>query len=299
MAPAAAGRKVIVASALSIVVVNFKSSSLLRDCLEALYNGPTYSFETWVVDNGSEENLKELQSDFSAVRWILNSQNLGFAKAVNQALRVADGKYFLLLNPDARIEKDALREMIYFLESHPDAGIVGGNLVGPDGRHDPASHRSIPTPLVAFYRLSGLSSFFPRHPAFGRYNLLQSDPNVGAFVEAVSGACMMLRRTMLDEIGLLDERFFLYGEDLDLCYRAGQKGWKVYYLPEAKVVHLKGGSSRKNRTRSHYEFHRAMAVFHRKHFAQSCGILVNALIYAGIWGRALLAWPSLWRSTTR
>lgn len=181
--------------------------------------------------------------------------------------------------------------MVEFLGRNSEVGIVGGKVVGFDGRHDPASHRSIPTPATAFYRLSGLGLLFPKHRVLGKYNFLPLDPNTGAFVEAVSGACIMLRRAMLDEIGLLDETFFLYGEDLDLCYRAGQRGWKVYYLPEAKIMHLKGGSRRRNRTRSHYEFYRAMAVFHRKHFVPSCGVLLNWLIYAAIWSRALLTYP--------
>jgi GT2 family glycosyltransferase len=164
-------------------------------------------------------------------------------------------------------------------------------VAGFDGVHEPASHRSIPTPATAFYRLSGLSRLFPNHPVYSKYNMPELDADTGTCVEAVSGACMMLRRAMLDEIGLLDEEFFLYGEDLDLCYRAGQHNWKIYYLPEARIKHLKGGSSRRNQMRSHYEFYNAMAIFHRKHFAPSCGLLLNSLIYAGIWSRALLTWP--------
>src|ERR1041385_4193607 len=277
----------------SIVIVNYKSSALLCNCLQSLASD---SFEIWVVDNGSGEPLDKLRSEFPAVHWIITSQNLGFAKAVNQALRVASGKYFLLLNPDTRVEPGAVQRMADFLDLHPEVGIVGGNVAGFDGTHEPASPRSIPTPLTAFYRLSGLSRLFPKHPVFGKYNWSEWDANTGAFVEAVSGSCMMLRRTMLDQIGLLDETFFLYGEDLDLCYRAGQHNWKVYYLPEARIKHLKGGSSRRNRMRSHYEFYRAMAIFHRKHFAPSCGPLLNSLIYAGIWSRALLTCPFVFLS---
>ena len=272
----------------SIVIVNYKSCSLLYNCLQSLHGDP---FEVWVVDNDSEESLGRLRSDFPAVRWILNPQNVGFAKAVNQALRVASGKYFLLLNPDTRVEPGAVRRMADFLDAHPEVGIVGGNVAGFDGQHERASHRSIPTPQTAFYRLSGLSRLFPKHPVFGRYNWNEWDANTGAFVEAVSGSCMMLRRTMLDQIGLLDETFFLYGEDLDLCYRAGQHHWTIYYLSEARISHLKGGSRRRNRMRAHYEFYRAMAIFHRKHFAPSCGPLLNSLIYAGILSRALLTCP--------
>jgi N-acetylglucosaminyl-diphospho-decaprenol L-rhamnosyltransferase len=275
------------ASAVSIVIVNFKSSDLLYRCLESLDSG----FETWVVDNGSQESLEKLRCDFPAVHWILNPQNLGFAKAVNQALRVGCGRYFLLLNPDTQVEAGAVHRLADFLDTNPEVGIVGGNVVGFDGRHDPASHRSIPTPVTAFYRLSGLSRLFPRHAGFAKYNRPELDGTTAADVEAVSGACMMLRRAMLDEIGLLDESFFLYGEDLDLCYRAGQKAWAVRYFPDAKIFHLKGGSRRRNRLRAHYEFYRAMAVFHRKHFASSSGILINSLVYTAIWTRALMTSP--------
>jgi GT2 family glycosyltransferase len=274
----------------AVVIVNYKSSALLYNCLQSL---ATDCFETWVVDNGSNESLDKLRLDFPLVHWILNPQNLGFAKAVNQALRVASGRFFLLLNPDTRVEGGAVEEMADFLDKNPEVGIVGANVAGFDGKHEPASHRSIPTPATAFYRLSGLSRLFPDHREFAKYNLSKLDGDTGAYVEAVSGACMMLRRAMLDQIGLLDETFFLYGEDLDLCYRAGKADWKVYYLPEARIKHLKGGSSRRNRMRSHYEFYRAMAIFHRKHFAGSYGIFLNSIIYAGIWSRAVLTSPLL------
>jgi GT2 family glycosyltransferase len=285
------GWKILVSPIISVVIVNYKSSELLRACLESIRKGSSNSIETWVVDNASEEDLGKLQREFPEVHWIFNAQNVGFGKAVNQALRIAPGKYFLILNPDTRLDDGAAQKMAEFLDSHPEVGMVGARVLGVDGKHDPASHRGIPTPATAFYRLSGLSRLFPSHPVFGQYNLRALNPDTGAYVEAVSGACMMARREMLDQIGLFDETFFLFGEDLDLCYRAGQGGWKVYYLPEAKVIHVKGGSRRRNRMRSYYEFYHAMGIFHRKHFAASCGPLLNSLIRIAIWGHALAAFP--------
>lgn len=285
---------------LSIIIVNFKSSDFLARCLKSLRRTEnTLSLETWVVENGSGESLEDLRREFPHVHWIVNPRNLGFSRAANQAVRLASGRHCLFLNPDAEVGPGALQRMVAFLDQNSEVGIVGGKILNPDGSLERACRRSIPTPDVAFFRLSGLSLLFPDDPVLGQYNLTHLDPNRAGTVGAVSGSCMMVRHQALKEVGMLDEGFFLYGEDLDLCHRAGLAGWKIYYLPEAQITHFKGGSTQRNRTRSHYEFHRAMAIFHRKHFASSTRAPLNWLIYFSIWCRALVTWPLAFLRGTR
>ncbi|MBI4498184.1 MAG: glycosyltransferase family 2 protein, partial [Chloroflexi bacterium] len=195
-------------------------------------------------------------------------------------------RYVLLLNPDTVVPPTALRDLVAFLDAHPAIGVVGPKVLRPDGRLDLACRRSFPTPAVALYRMVGLSRLFPRSRRFGRYNLTYLDPDQPAEVDAVMGACMMVRSAAIEQAGLLDERFFLYGEDLDWALRIKQQGWKVVYYPQVMVLHHKGASSRRASERSLREFYRAMLIFYRKHYAAQTFFLVNWLIVTAIylWG---------------
>jgi GT2 family glycosyltransferase len=197
--------------------------------------------------------------------------------------------YVLFLNPDTVLPPDALQATIGFLEAQPSAGIVGPKMVKPDGSLDLACRRSFPTPLSSLFKLTGLSKLFPRSPLVARYNLTFLSDNETHEVDSVMGAYMLVRGRTLEEVGLFDERFFMYGEDLDLAFRAKERGWKVFYFPAVEVLHHKGASSRKQSERSIREFYRAMHVFYRKHYSGRYNGLINAVVTLGITARGRLA----------
>ncbi len=281
---------------LGIVIVNYNTRDLLRACLHTVYaSRGDFTFEVCVVDNGSTDGSGEmLEAEFPQVRRILNPDNRGYPAANNQGLRLLgfpDGadapRFALLLNPDTELPPDALAKMLAFLDAHPEAGVAGPKLVRQDGSLDLACRRSFPSPEVSFYRFSGLARLFPRSRRFGRYNLTYLDPDERAEVDAVVGAFMMLRREAIAQVGLLDEGFFMYGEDLDWCYRIKAAGWKVYYNPEVTVLHIKRAASTRN-PRAQVEFWRAMEYFYRKHYAAHTPWPVHILILAAIWARTHL-----------
>lgn len=281
---------------LGIVIVNYNTRDLLQACLHTVYaSRGDFTFEVCVVDNGSTDGSGEmLEAEFPQVRRILNPDNRGYPAANNQGLRLLgfpDGvdapRFALLLNPDTELPPDALAKMLAFLDAHPEAGVAGPKLVRQDGSLDLACRRSFPSPEVSFYRFSGLARLFPRSRRFGRYNLTYLDPDERAEVDAVVGAFMMLRREAIAQVGLLDEGFFMYGEDLDWCYRIKAAGWKVYYNPEVTVLHIKRAASTRN-PRAQVEFWRAMEYFYRKHYAAHTPWPVHTLILAAIWARTHL-----------
>jgi N-acetylglucosaminyl-diphospho-decaprenol L-rhamnosyltransferase len=190
-------------------------------------------------------------------------------------------RYALMLNPDTVLPPDALAMMLDFMASHPQAGAAGPKLILEDGSLDLACRRGFPTPQVSFYHMVGLSKLLPRHPTFARYNLTYLDPDQVAEVDSVEGAFMLVRREAIRQVGLLDERFFMYGEDLDWAYRITQAGWKVYYNPAVTVLHVKRAASRHSR-RAQREFYRAMTVFYYKHYARSTPLWLHCLVVAGI-----------------
>lgn len=269
---------------LSIVLVNWNTRDRLAACLGAIEaTAGDLALEIFVVDNASQDGSAEMvRRRFPAVRLIANDHNLGFSAGNNQALREAAGRYVLLLNPDTEVQPGALAALRDFMEAHPEAGLCGAKLLQPDGRLYPACKRSIPTPAVALWRALGLSRLFPKHKEFGKYNLSFLDPDEVHAVEAVSGACMFARKSAVDQVGLLDERFFMYGEDLDWCLRISQAGWKIYYVPQAQIVHYFGSGSRQRRLKSTLNFYQAMYLFHRKHFARRMNPLANGAVVAGI-----------------
>ncbi len=302
---------------LGIVIVNYNVRDLLRDCLASVYESRCESsFEVCVVDNGSSDGSAEMVArEFPQAR-LIRAENRGYAAGNNLGLssfgfaatsseglsskRDDPGSlsphYALLLNPDTVLPPSALRDMLDFLEARPQAGVAGPRLVREDGGLDMACRRSFPTPEVSFYRLSGLSRLFPGTRRFGRYNLTYLSPDITTEVDSVVGAFMLIRGQMLKEIGLLDEQFFMYAEDLDLCFRGKQKGWQVWYNADVTVLHYKGESSRQRSTFANVQFYKTMRLFHDKHFKRSTFFLANWLIYAGIW---LLGRWAVWRNLFR
>lgn len=269
---------------LSIVIVNWNTKDLLRGCLASLYDSDAeFSFQTAVVDNCSEDGSADMVRDeFPQVHLIQSEINGGYAYANNLGLRLLHARYYLLLNPDTVLPPDALKRMLEFMDAHPDVGIAGPKLVMADGELDQACRRSFPTPKNSFYKLFGLSRLFPNSKLFGQYNLTYLDPDEAAQVDSVVGAFMMVRGEVVEQVGCLDERYFMYAEDLDWALRAKQAGWKVYYYPEVTVLHYKRQSSQQNKDKADYEFWRAMYVFYRKHYAQDTPFWLHYLVLGGL-----------------
>jgi len=279
---------------LSIVIVNYNTERLLKDCLRSIYAGANGTpFDIWVVDNHSRDNsVPMVRAQFPNVRVIENRANVGFSRANNLVLSQSQSEYVLLLNPDTLVIGDAIERVVKFMKEHPQVGIAGCKVLNRDGTLQLACRRSVPTPKVAFCRLTGLSRLFPNSQALAKYNRTYESPDQTQEVDAVSGAFLMIRRRVVEDIGLLDERFFMYGEELDWCVRAKRAGWTVMYYPAAEIVHYKGESTKYNSRKAALEFHRAMYLFHKKHFAKDHSPLANGLIYAGILCKALGSWRS-------
>jgi len=282
---------------IGIVIVNYNTRALLQRCLETVFTNTGVSYAVCVVDNASQDGSPALvAAQFPQVHLIANPDNVGYPAANNQglhALGYTNGtmetapRYALLLNPDTELPPDALATMAAFMDDHPAIGVVGPKLVRPDGSLDLACRRSFPTPEVAFYRIFGLSKLFPRSRRFGQYNLTYLDPDTPTEVDAVVGAFMLVRREAIAQAGLLDDTFFMYGEDLDWAYRIKAAGWGIYYNPAVTLLHVKRAASRQN-PRAQVEFWRAMEIFYRKHYAAQTPRWVHYLLLATI--RASLAW---------
>lgn len=276
---------------LSIVIVNYNTRDLLRACLLSVQRSETAPpLELFVVDNASTDgSARMVATEFPDLQLIESGVNGGYARANNMALERCRGEYLLLLNPDTEVPPDALRRMVDFMDAHPEAGAAGPKLVRPDGSLDLACRRSFPSPEVSFYRMLGLSKLFPRSRRFGRYNLTYLNPDEPAEVDSVVGAFMIVRSRAAGEVGLLDEAFFMYGEDLDWAYRIKSRGWKILYNPRVVVLHHKGASSRRHSRKSIVEFYRAMHVFYLKHYSRGTNGLLGALIVASIWAKCALS----------
>ena len=286
---------------LGIVIVNYNTRDLLADCLASIAASQiTVPMRVVVVDNAStDDTIAMARRDYPWVEVIASATNGGYAYANNLALRrlIADippdqdrrHAYLLLLNPDTVLAPDTLVHMLDFLETHPEAGVVGPKIVLPNGQLDLACRRLFPTPRRALFRLLGLSRIFPRARALAGYNLTYLDPDETTEVDSVVGAFMLVRLAAIHQAGLLDEDYFMYGEDLDWAYRIKQAGWRVFYAPLTTIIHHKGAASRQRSRRSIVAFYQAMAIFHRKHYAASLPGIVNAIILLGIVARAGLA----------
>lgn len=273
---------------LSVVIVNYEVKYFLEQCLysvRAALQG--MDAEVFVVDNHSEDgSIEYLKPIFPEVTFIENTDNPGFAKANNQAIRMAKGKYVLLLNPDTVIGEDSIRSICYFMDERPQIGAAGVKMLDGHGVFLPESKRSFPTPWISFCKIFGLSRLFPNSPRFARYSLPFLGADTRHKVDVLAGAFMMLRKEALDKVGLLDESFFMYGEDIDLSYRLILGGYKNYYLPE-RILHYKGESTQKGDIRYIKSFYGAMVIFFRKYYPKS-GLLVSSLIRIAVWFRAAL-----------
>lgn len=276
---------------LSVIVVNYNVEYFLEQCLLSVQQAMRgMEIEVWVVDNNSVDgSVAMLKSRFPWVKLIESKENLGFSRGNNLAIRQAGGEYILLLNPDTVVEEDTFTKVIQFMDAHPEAGGLGVKMIDGKGAFLPESKRGLPTPAVAFYKIFGLSALFPRSRKFGRYHLgFLRDDEIHE-IEILSGAFMLMRKSALDKVGLLDEDFFMYGEDIDLSWRLIQGGYKNYYYPHTRIIHYKGESTKKSSINYVFVFYRAMVIFARKHFSEKNVKLFSLLINAAIYFRAGLA----------
>jgi GT2 family glycosyltransferase len=278
---------------LSIIIVNFETYDLTKQTIESVINhDQPFEYDIYLVDNASKDgSIERLQEDFykesqdGLIKFILNNENMGFAYANNIALKKTNSKYVLLLNSDTLILDNCLEESMSYMEAFEDIGALGCKVVLPDNSLDKACRRSFPDFNVSFYKMVGLSRLFPKSKRFGRYNLTYLNEDETYEVDSIVGAFMMVRRETIKEVGLLDESFFMYGEDIDWCYRIKSANWKIIYFSDAKIVHYKGSSnSKKQNKKLTYEFYNAMYIFYNKHYKKGYPWIKTAVTYMGIWG---------------
>ena len=276
---------------LSVVIVNYNVVYFLEQCLNAVKSASKQlKVQVFVVDNNSiDSSVAMVREKFPTVNVIANKDNVGFSKANNQAIHLSDARYVLLLNPDTVIEEDTFVKTVAFMDEHPDAGGLGVRMVDGKGKFLPESKRGLPTPRVSFYKIFGLARVFPKSRIFGKYHLGYLSEFEINEIDVLSGAFMLMRSETLDKVGLLDEQFFMYGEDIDLSYRIQQGGYKNYYFPQTKIIHYKGESTKKSSVNYVFVFYRAMILFANKHFSNNNAKLFSFAINFAIYFRASIA----------
>lgn len=279
---------------LSVIIVNYNVKYFLEHCLYSVRKAiRDMEAEVFVVDNNSVDgSVRMLKSKFPDVILIENKENVGFAKANNQAIRMSKGEYVLLLNPDTVVEEDTFSKCVDFMDSHPDCGGLGIKMIDGQGNILKESKRGFPTPWASFCKMSGLTSLFPHSRRYAQYYMGHLSYDKTAEVDILAGAYMMLRRECLDKVGLLDEDYFMYGEDIDLSYRITKGGYRNYYYPEARIIHYKGESTKKASLNYVYTFYNAMAIFAGKHLGPKQNRLYSLIIRMAIWLRASLGFLS-------
>ncbi|MFW6224197.1 MAG: glycosyltransferase [Bacteroidota bacterium] len=276
---------------LSVIIVNYNVKYFLEQCLKSVFiSGKNLDMEVFVVDNNSVDgSVQMVKEKFPEAKLIANKENTGFSRANNQAIKLSRGEYVLLLNPDTVVEDDTFEKVVAFMDKTPDAGGLGVKMIDGKGDFLPESKRGLPTPSVAFYKIFGLSALFPKSRIFGKYHLGFLDNDKIHSVDVLSGAFMLMRKSVLEKTGYLDETFFMYGEDIDLSYRIVQAGYKNYYFPQTRIIHYKGESTKKSSINYVFVFYNAMVIFAKKHFSRQNASLFSFLINIAIYFRAFLA----------
>jgi O-antigen biosynthesis protein len=276
---------------LSVIIVNYNVRHFLEQCLFSVQKACVgLSAEVMVVDNNSTDNsIEYLTSRFTTVQFIVNKENLGFAKACNQGLQQAKGEYILFLNPDTIVPEDCFQQSISFFQSHTDAGALGVKMLDGSGHFLKESKRSFPSPVTSLYKLFGLARLFPHSKTFARYHLGHLKEGETHEVDVLAGAFMMIKKEVLEKVGGFDEAFFMYGEDVDLSYRIQQAGYKNYYFAGTSIIHFKGESTRKGSMNYVRMFYKAMSIFVKKHYGGTKAGFFNLMIQSAILFRALLS----------
>ncbi|RBQ22661.1 Glycosyltransferase AglG [Candidatus Methanobinarius endosymbioticus] len=272
----------------SIIIVNYKTFELTKDAVESVLNTVKSSFEIIIVDNDSQddsyENLRNVfneEINNNIIKTIANSTNKGFAAANNLGIKISKGKFVLLLNSDTIVKKGSIDDTLKYIKNHDDMGAIGCKIVLPNGKLDKACKRSFPNPKNSFYRLFGFSKV-NKNSQSDDYNFDNFDDKGIYEVDSLVGAFMFVRKETIHQIGLLDEDYFMYGEDIDWCYRIKEGGWKVLYYGAAEIIHHKGSSSKKQKNKLIYEFYRAMYLFYNKHYKNKYSFLTRLMVYIGI-----------------
>ncbi len=274
----------------SALIVSHNGRELLLDSLRAFYNTADVPVEAVVVDNASTDGSAAAVTDeFPNATVLLEQRNLGYGRAANIGLERCQGRFVLLLNPDITLDPQAVGRMADLLLTRPDAGAVGPRVLMPDGSLDPDARRSFPVPRTLFYRTVGLNRLFPKSPHFGRYNMGHVPESDVHEMDAGTADCLMLRTAAVNRVGFFDPRYFMFGEDIDLCYRLHLGGWKVFYLPTASAIHRKAAATIQAQREALYQRHRSMWTYHFKHHAEGVSAFGNGLVWAQIWGRWLAA----------
>jgi GT2 family glycosyltransferase len=273
---------------LSIIIVTWNSQEFIRNCLDSIFlSQGNFNIEVILVDNNSsDETVKIVEQLYPQVNLIQNKKNLGYAKANNQGIEEAKGKYILLLNPDTQVLEDALSLMYEFMEENPDVGALGPKLLNPD-KSVQASCRQFPTFSTLIWEFSGLNRLFPRSRVFGRWRMGYFGCDKQREVDQPMGSCLMLRRATLEDVGIFDENFVMFFNDVDLCYRIKKRDWKIYFYPEAKVIHYKGASTKKAKARMIWLSHLAFYKFFQKH---KTGLVNRLLLFLLLIPLILSAW---------
>ena len=270
----------------SFSITNYNTKDLLGSCIDSVIKGVKgHSYEIIVVDDSSSDgSAAMIREKYPQIKVIENEINKGYVRSNNIGIKSSRGRYIMSLNSDTVVLAGSIDKIIQFMDKNPDAGAAGPKLLNSDGSIQLQARRGFPTPLNSFFYFSGLSRLFPKNRLMGGYLLTYLDDQAIAEVDSLCGAAMIVKRDIIDKVGLMDESYFMYGDDIDWCYRIKKAGWKVYYFPEAEIIHYGGrGGSRRQSYRNIFEFHRAMAVFYRKHYAKKHLFLVNWTVYAGIW----------------
>lgn len=277
---------------LSIVIPTYNANEWIQGCIDSIrQHGPSYDYEIIAVDDNSTDDTPDIvRRQFPDVRLFSNEKNVGFGKTANVGVRASAGEYVLVLNNDTWVHEGALDRLIEYLDQHSSVGIVGPKVLSANGSLQQQCRRRIPTPAAALLYFTGVARLFPENPRVAGYLMTASDENATTEVDAVSGACLMVRRTVLDQIHGFDEEYYLYGEDMDFCWRTKLAGWSVVYYPAAVITHFGGqGGTGKKRLYATIEWHRAMWIFYRKHRAPNVAFPERALVYSGIALKTVLA----------
>ena len=277
---------------LSIVIPTYNAHEWIQGCLDSIaLHHPCAEYEIIAVDDASsDDTIAIVRQQFPTVRVFSNEKNVGFGKTVNVGLKMATGEYLLVLNNDTWMHAGALDGMTAYLDAHPEVGIVGPKVLNGDGTLQQQCRRRIPTPTAALLYFTGIARLFPRSPRVAGYLMTDADENQTIEVDSVLGACLMVRREVVEAIHGFDPEYFLYGEDMDFCWRAKLAGWKVMYVPTAVITHFGGqGGTGKKKLYATIEWHRAMWIFYRKHRAPQVGLPERVLVYSGIALKAALA----------
>jgi GT2 family glycosyltransferase len=264
---------------LSIIVVSWNTRDLLSKCLQCVQSTvKKVTYEIIVVDNNSNDGSQDMVAlRFPNVKLIANADNRGFAKANNQGIQVSDARYVLLLNSDAFVKENTIDQMVAFMDEHPEAGMAGCKLLYEDGRLQP-SCATYPTLATEFFIAAGLDKLFPKSKLFGKYLMTDWDYSDTREVDVIMGAFMLARKTAIEQVGLMDEAFFMYSEEVDWCYRFKAAGWKIYFTPDAECIHIWGGSSRAVKVETLIRLYRARVQFFRKHYGRLTAFLYKIIL---------------------